>query len=452
MRIAVVALAVCGGLVLTQPPVVDPAGAIELLRRGEHAGVWPLLRQGEDNTTRSLLIRDIPRSGISPDVVVRRLQVETDTSARRALLLVVGGYGREAIAPGPRDALVALLRQWLEADPDAGIHGAVEWLRRARGYGSAQTATSASLSRQRGWYVTAEGQTMTVVPGPVRVRMGSPDDEPGRQPASDSPDEPVHLVGIPRSFAIAGAEVTIAEFRRFLDANPDVKRGFAYPGAPARMAEVLARFSPDDDGPAIAVTWYEAAMYCNWLSAREGLPPSERVYPAGVLADGMRLPVDYLRRSGYRLPTEAEWEFAARTNTTTARAFGSPDDLLPQYAWFARNPPKTKHDPVDPNDPQRTARVGLLMPNDFGLFDLYGNVWEWTQDRVARHQAGQIDDDREDSVLEVLDRDARTRRGGAFPYGAAMARSAARGTVNSLPTNRRDNVGFRIARTIPPPD
>lgn len=60
--------------------------------------------------------------------------------------------------------------------------------------------------------------------------------------------------------------------RRFLAASPQAKRGYRYEGAPDRMAEVLSRFSPDDDGPAIAMTWYEAAMYCNWLSAREGLP------------------------------------------------------------------------------------------------------------------------------------------------------------------------------------
>jgi formylglycine-generating enzyme required for sulfatase activity len=189
-------------------------------------------------------------------------------------------------------------------------------------------------------------------------------------------------------------------------------------------------------------------MYCNWLSARDGLPRSEWVYPAGELGDGMRLPADYLQRTGYRLPTEPEWELAVRAGTTTARFFGALDAMLPGYAVFARNPPRTKDDPVDPNDPQRTSPVGRLRPNDLGLFDVYGNVWEWTQDRVERYQTADVLDDREDSVLVVDPRDARTRRSGAFPYPAAMARSAARGTVGSLPATRRDNVGFRVARTI----
>jgi len=136
------------------------------------------------------------------------------------------------------------------------------------------------------------------------------------------------------------------------------------------------------------------------------------------------------------------------SGTTTSRFFGSADALLPEFAWFSRHPPKKKDDAIDPADPQRSSAVGRLKPNDLGMFDIYGNVWEWTQDRVERYQNATVNEDREDVVLRVVDQDARTRRGGAFPYEAAMARSAARGTITSLPTNRRDNVGFRVARTL----
>lgn len=297
---------------------------------------------------------------------------------------------------------------------------------------------------------SSEGLTMVVLRGPVEFRMGSPDNEVGRNPASDSPDEALHTARIPRSYAISAHEVTVAQFRRFLDAHAEVKSRHGYANDPSRMDEVMRQFSPDPNGPQIALTWYEAAMFCNWLSEREGIPPSEWVYPTRMedIRHGMRMADGYLHRIGYRLPTEAEWEYAARAGTTTARFFGDSDSLLGEYAWYSRNPPKRKSDPVDPNDPQRTSPVGKLKPNPLGLFDIYGNVWEWTQSRVLPYPAGGLHVDVEDDMLVVSDSAARVRRGGGFPYEAAMMRSAARGTVTAFPFLRRDNVGFRVARTI----
>jgi formylglycine-generating enzyme required for sulfatase activity len=298
--------------------------------------------------------------------------------------------------------------------------------------------------------LNAEGLTMASISGPVEFRMGSPETEVGRNPAEDSPDEAQHTARIPRSYAISIHEVTVAQFRRFLEAHPEVKSRHRYENYPDRMDQVMRDFSPDSNGPQIAVTWYEAAMFCNWLSEREGLPQSEWVYPSRMedIRHGMRMPTDYLRRTGYRLPTEAEWEYAARAGTSTSRYFGESDSLLGEHAWYSRNPPKRKHDPVDPNDPQRTSPVGRLKANTFGLFDVYGNVWEWTQSRVLPYPAGGVHVDVEDEELVVSDSAARVRRGGGFPYEAAMMRSAARGTVSAFPSLRRDNVGFRVARTI----
>jgi formylglycine-generating enzyme required for sulfatase activity len=282
-----------------------------------------------------------------------------------------------------------------------------------------------------------------IVNGPVEFTMGSPASERGR-----TPDEVQRRVRIPRSFAIATKETTVAQFTRFLAANPDVRAAHAYPGDAARMAEVMRQFSPDDESPQIAVTWYEAAQYCNWLSREAGLPASEWVYPQRVHS-GMSMPANYLQRSGFRLPTEAEWEYAARAGTATARFFGDSEERLPEFAWYSRNPPRQRNDPIDPNDPTRTRPVGTLKPNPLGLFDVYGNVWEWIHDRRQEFTAGGTAiEDREDAVLTVDDKNARVRRGGSFAYGAYAMRSAHRGDVTYFPQQRRDNVGFRVARTI----
>ena len=288
---------------------------------------------------------------------------------------------------------------------------------------------------------------MVVIRNPSEFVMGSPDDEQGR-----TSDETLHRVLIPRSFAVASKEVRVVQFQRFLEANPKLE--LRYPDAtkdPRRGSAVLRSNSPEDDCPQIAITWYEAAQYCNWLSQQEGIPKSEWVYPANIndIKSGMTLPVNYLKRTGYRLLTEAEWEFAARSFTNTSRFFGTAEELLPEYAVYSKNPPKRKNDPTDPNDPQRTARVGQLMPNDLGIFDIYGNVWEWIHDRRVEHPAGaSVRLDLEDTVLLVNDQQWRMRRGGSFSYDASVMRSAHRGRPDGYaPNERRDSVGFRIART-----
>jgi formylglycine-generating enzyme required for sulfatase activity len=417
------------------------------------------LRHSPDPTLRSYLISALPQL---PDVeiIAGRLQQEADVSTRRALILSLGGFAKEQIKESVKKRLVATLLRWYRDDPDAGIHGAIDWLFRYARQGNASRnfdwGQAAALRRidaelsgikpgSRNWYITREKQTMVIVRGPVRFAMGSPESERGR-----TSDEPLHQVRIPRSFAVGAKEVTVAEFQRFLENNRTLTRH--YPDVnkdPRRGSRAMQTFSPEDECPQIVVTWYEAAQYCNWLSKKEGIPRSEWCYPAlDEIKSGMRLPEDYLHRRGYRLLTEAEWEHAARSGTTTSRFYGSTDQLLPEYAWFSRNPPKRKTDPIDPNDPQRAWPVGQLKPNDFGIFDIYGNVWEWLHDRRREYKNRGITEDIEDIILVVADSQTRIRRGGSFAYEAAVMRSAHRGWPDGyFPMERRDNVGFRIGRT-----
>lgn len=279
-------------------------------------------------------------------------------------------------------------------------------------------------------YTNAEGQTMSVIAGGEFV-MGAPDGEPGRTAA-----EGAHTVRIPRAFAVAATEVTVAQFARFLAARPEFGEAWRK-AAFARFKEPF-KYTPTPDSPQTAVSWYDAARYCNWLSERDGIQRSQWVYPDDP-RDGMELPPDYLHRTGYRLLTEAEWEFAARAGTTTSWHFGSDRALLPQYAWFEDNSKK-----------ERTRPVGTLKPNGWGLYDMYGNVWEWTLDRRLPYPtSGSVTIDGEDSELRVRDDVSRTRRGGSFTYEWFTARSAHRGDPSYLPAQIRDSVGFRVGRTMP---
>jgi formylglycine-generating enzyme required for sulfatase activity len=266
--------------------------------------------------------------------------------------------------------------------------------------------------------------------------MGSPAGERGR-----SQEEVQHRVRIARTYAIATTEVTNEQFARFLMAQPTYASRWRAATA-ARFGDPprITAFSRTPDSPQVAVSWYDAAQYCNWLSEQAGLPRDQWVYPDNIDAErGLDLPANYLHRSGYRLPTEAEWEFAARAGTTTSRHFGDDDAVLPKYAWYDAN---TKR--------ERAYPVASLLPNQWGLFDMLGNVWEWTLDRRQPYPiSGDVVEDIEDRILRVSNDVARTRRGGSFAYEWFTARSAHRGDVTYFPNQTRDNVGFRVARTIP---
>jgi formylglycine-generating enzyme required for sulfatase activity len=246
---------------------------------------------------------------------------------------------------------------------------------------------------------------MTIVRGPVRFLMGSPPEDPtGRG------DQPIHDEVIGRSFAVSTKEVTLRQYRQF---------------APAHLPEQNDARSLDL--PVGMVSVRDAMDYCQWLNGKEGLPEDATCYVAAQ--DGSLRPrPDLLARTGYRLATEAEWEYACRAGTTTRRHFGHSAEFFASYAWYAGH-----------GDGLRQP-VGVLLPNDLGMFDMYGNVAEWCQDPIGTtaDEASAYDRQREPCVY----------RGGDDTMSPdIMLRSSARAVLYG--SSRNVSVSFRIARTIP---
>ncbi len=193
-------------------------------------------------------------------------------------------------------------------------------------------------------------------------------------------------------------------------------------------------YSPDPKGPMNNVHWYDAAAYCNWLSRKENLPVCYEPNERGKYAAGMRIKADALKLPGYRLPTEAEWEYACRSGAATSRYYGSSIDLLERYARFSST---------------RILPCGSLLPNDLGLLDMLGNVWEWCQDRHLTYSTGgKLYIDNYINTLTYIEYNQYTLlRGGAFNFQPAGVRSAVRSWI--APSLRNANNGFRLARTYP---
>jgi formylglycine-generating enzyme required for sulfatase activity len=238
-----------------------------------------------------------------------------------------------------------------------------------------------------------------------RFVMGSPMDEPGRLP-----DEgPAHTVVIERKLALAVFDVTREEYARFVDATRYA------PGAarcdwrnPVLRGKPLQQ-TPDD--PVVCVSWTDATAYVRWLSAKSGYE--------------------------YRLPTEAEWEYAARAGSTTARPWGADAD--------ADRANTGMDECCGPNISGAdrwlyTSPVGSFPPNDFGLFDMIGNVWQWTSDcGTADYTTPARSPDSQRCASHMV-------RGGGWFHPPAVARSASRAADDN--DQRVADIGFRIARSL----
>jgi formylglycine-generating enzyme required for sulfatase activity len=247
------------------------------------------------------------------------------------------------------------------------------------------------------------GSLLRLVP-PGRFLMGSAPRDPGRRA-----NEGRRLVQLQRPFYIGVAEITNVQFRKF---HPEHTSGRV------RGADLSLDL---DAQPVAHISWDEAAAYCNWLSEQEGLPPA---YERRSATYALRVPVS----TGYRLPTEAEWEYACRA--LAEFALSDDQEHLEGDAWFRTNSNKSTHN------------VGQKRRNAFGFYDMRGNVSEWCWDIFDYYSTN--DDVLEDPRGGGPPRKERVIRGGGWSNEPVRCRPANRYAVN--PKERAVDLGFRVAR------
>ncbi len=254
--------------------------------------------------------------------------------------------------------------------------------------------------------------TSFVLIQPGTFLMGSPTSEPCRWPG-----ETQHEVTLTQAFHVSAVEVTQAQWQATMGWNDSYFRGATL--------------------PVERISWFDALNYCNLRSAAEGLPPAYTLTDLaywGVHIVGATVTWDE-NATGYRLLTEAEWEYACRAGSTGAFCNGEisqcacgHEPFLSQVGWYCGNAG------------EQTQPVGQKTPNAWGLYDMHGNVWEWCWDWFETYGGASIDPSGPDSGIR------RVMRGGCYALNVRICRSASRSC--SWPEARGSRVGVRLARTV----
>lgn len=368
--------------------------AIVALHLGDSSLAEDMCQFRSDPIRRTIFIDEFPTWYI-PAGLPRLAQDIQDAAFRSGMCLAVGSIPPAEVSAEAKDAWQPIVSGWHEKMPDKGTHSSAGWMLRKWELNLPRTAESTSPAEGMEWHRNSIGMTMLHIPAGSFVRRDDLDKEAIEQP-----------VPVPRPFVISDREVSRAQFQRFMDDPkwPDSEKSKDWEGADVEC-------SPTVDHPVQQVSWYDTVLFCNWLSRKELLRES---YQIEVTRDGDYEVKVIPNALGYRLPTEAEWEYACRAGTVTAYAIGDDESLLARYAVVFT---------------LGTEICGSKLPNGWGLFDCHGNVCEWCQDWRGQKEGSPV------------------LRGGGFVGSFQDLRSAC--FHYFLPDFRGMMYGFRVVRAYP---
>ncbi|QDU82520.1 Serine/threonine-protein kinase PknB [Polystyrenella longa] len=416
---------------------------VSLFETGKEEPLWNLFSSTENLNLISHCERRISELNAKPERLVKKLNTTSNSQLSISLLRSLATFRNRSRAPNAiRKQVVEKAVQLFENSPDSGIHSAAELLLRNWGEDDYLRLTINRMSRSANenssqeWFVNKSGLTMVKLQAPIKFTSGSPLTEPQR----DARDEMQYEETIEYSFAISSKEITM---KNFLDLQPKLPDSASQEETRLSYRSEFNKRAPTQNHPVNVINWRHAVEYCRWLSKVEGIPESEWCYPPDLeIAPGMTLPDDFIERAGYRLPTEAEWEYCCRAGSQESYHFGSDPALLNDYAWFSDNARVSLHP------------VGSLKPNDIGLFDMHGNVREWCQNVYWLERGQSIASILKPLLVpEINPENGRTyefqnvTRGGDYSSTEEQLRSANR--RGNYPLQSADFVnGFRVVSTL----
>ena len=478
--------------------------AVMLLRLGEWEKVLSVFDMTDDPEALTQFIFRCRDRGVRVEELLDCLRIVSESpmdrhprNTRYALLLALGEYSLNEIPESRHETLLKQLADSYRNDPSSGVHGAAGWL--LRQWGQAEVVqqvdqTPVPYSADREWFTLAITVTPTSPPKPEEKPAGenaaaapaantdpgsdaaaSKDEPTEKQDESDnhrSPTEGAKPQGPPEplppktfyfTFIVFPAgdsqigslddetdrqndevrqSVTLTHPFALLDREITFEELIAF--SPQYYTRLMQKFDAKPEDAGFGAHWYDSVSFCRWLSHQSGFmetdqsyadPKSleEKDYPREPNPEANWAPRDWpleFGRRGYRLPTESEWEVAARAGARTAYGYGSDMTLLDRFGWFAENSGKRVH-------PPRQQR-----PGSRGVFDMHGNLFEWTHDWFG--------DYREAALVDPVKQNMGSRRvihGGGCHNEAQFCRAAHR--FSDDPTFRSFSYGLRLALSSP---